>query len=228
MSSWILKHPENRSHTGYGWKTKTARFKKRSKHHLQAIICCLLATQIGSTTDNHFITAAVFTSRPKRHLSNFPQWFIFQRSYRSGTQSILKRLFHGLTRESSRIHSSASQLFWQLWNVFLSPWDRQYLPLEIYSLACHGTAKIPTGRTSRHNIGGKKQPKHILHPDRYHKLAFRPLNAICSCFRNGYNTELCHPFCYHRIQSFVIFIHINCVQDSQQATDRQRWYLVHN
>lgn len=84
VSSGILKHPENRSRTGYRWKTKTASFKKKSKHHLQAIICCLLPMQIASTTDNYFITS--FNSRPKRPLSDFPQHFILQRNYRSGSQ----------------------------------------------------------------------------------------------------------------------------------------------
>lgn len=67
-------------------ETKPANFKRKSKHHLHAIICCLLAMQIASTTDNHFIRVAVFNSRPKRPFSNFPQWFKLQRSYRSGTQ----------------------------------------------------------------------------------------------------------------------------------------------
>jgi len=97
VSSWILKHPENQSHTGYRWKTKTTSFKKKRKHHLQAIICCLLAMQIASTADNHFIRVAVFNSRPKRPLSNFPQWFILQRSLEVEL-SISKILFHGLTR----------------------------------------------------------------------------------------------------------------------------------
>lgn len=53
-------------------ETKPANFKRKSKHHLHAVICCLLAMQIASTTDNHLIMVAVFNSRPKTVFNSRP------------------------------------------------------------------------------------------------------------------------------------------------------------
>lgn len=108
-----------------------------------------------------------------------------------------------------------------MWKGFLTPWDRQYL-LLFSSLAfwfIYGTNKILSGRTSRHNIGGKKLPKHILHPDRSHRLAFRSLNAITECFRNAYDTEPCHPFATTGFSTLAhLYIWIVPRIDSKQLT----------
>lgn len=111
------KHPESWNRIGYGWKTKPASLKRKSKLQLQALICYLSSMQTTFTTNNYFIMLAVFHFRPK----NAPQIY-HNNSYSKGATevevSIWKTAFHDLTRELSRMHSLQASYFDKCGKVF--------------------------------------------------------------------------------------------------------------
>lgn len=94
----LWKHPESWNSTVYGWKTKPASFEKKIKLKLQALIHCLSAMQIAFTTNNYFITLAVFNFKPKK----VPQTY-HNNSHSKGAIEVevsifWKIIFHNLIR----------------------------------------------------------------------------------------------------------------------------------